>query len=334
MKLGTSVRFLFPTSPATHERFRDILASMPKGAFIERPMGAYAPDEQARNLMEVAAAARAAGLDGLLTGDNHAANPAYAATFSPLPTIARLMSVTGAMPVGVVLLAPFYHPLLLAEQIGTLAAFAEGPLIVTFVLGGRPPQFLAFGMEERSRVGRLEEMVPVVRALLAGERVTHRGRHYTVEGATISPLPRVPVEIWLGGTVPAAAERAGRLGDAWLTGQNATDEDLRRQLGVYREAAARAGRPPRPVLRRDIYVGASDEEARAVVGAVLAEGYRGTGLDQLLVGSADTVVRALRGYRELGFDHVMVRHIVGDHQLMLRSFERIGRDVMPRIRDL
>ena len=334
MKLGTSLRFLFPTSPATHERFRGILASMPKGAFIERPMGAYAADEQARNLMEAAAAARAAGLDAPLTGDSHAASPAYAATFSPLPTIARLMSVTGAMPVGVVLLAPFYHPVLLAEQIGTLAAFAEGPLIVTFVLGGRPPQFQAFGMEERSRVGRLEEMVPAVRALLAGERVTHRGRYYTLEGATISPLPRVPVEIWLGGTVPASAERAGRLGDAWLTGQNATDEDLRRQLELYRGAAARSGRQARPVLRRDIYVGDTDEEARAVVGAVLAEGYRGTGLDQLLVGSADSVVEALRRYRNLGFGEVMVRHIVGDHQLMLRSFARIGRDVMPRIRDL
>ena len=334
MKLGTSVRFLFPTSPATHERFRRILASMPKGAFIERPMGAYSPDEQARNLMEVASAAHAAGLDGLLTGDSHAGDPAYAATFSPLPTIARLMSVTGDMPLGVVLLAPFYHPLLLAEQIGTLAAFARGPLIVTFVLGGRPPQFQAFGIEERSRVGRLEEVVRVTRALLAGERVTQRGRYYTLDGATISPLPRVPVEIWLGGTVPASAERAGRLGDAWLTGQNAADEDLRRQLDLYREAAARSGRPSRPVLRRDVYVGESDEEARAVVGAVLAEGYRGTGLDQLLVGGAETVVRDLGRYRNMGFDYVMVRHIVGDHRLMLRSFERIGRDVIPQIRDL
>ncbi len=290
MKLGTSVRFLFPTSPATHERFRSLLASMPKGAF--------------------------------------------ASTFSPLPTVARLMSVTGDMPIGVVVLAPFYHPLLLAEQIGTLAAFAQGPLIVTFVLGGRPQQFQAFGMEERSRVGRLDEVVTVARALLSGERVTHRGRYYTLEDATISPLPRVPVEIWLGGTVPASAERAGRLGDAWLTGQNASDADLRGQLELYREAAARAGRPARPVLRRDIYVGESDAEARAVVGAILAEGYRGTGLDQLLVGSADTVVQDLRRYRQMGFDYVMVRHIVGDHALILRSFARIGRDVMPRIRDL
>jgi hypothetical protein len=66
---------------------------------IERPMGAYTPEEQARNLMEVAAAARAAGLDGLLTGDSHGGNPGYAATFSPLPTVARLMSVTGDMPI-------------------------------------------------------------------------------------------------------------------------------------------------------------------------------------------------------------------------------------------
>ena len=334
MKLGTSVRFLFPTSPATHDRFRTILASMPKGAFIERPMGAYSAEEQARNLMEVAAAARSAGLDALLTGDNHAANPEYASTFSPIPTIARLMSVTGDMPIGVVLLAPFYHPLLLAEQIGTLAAFASGPLIITFVLGGRPQQFQAFGMDEKSRVGRLEDVVTVTRALLRGERVSHRGRHLTIENATISPLPRVPVEIWLGGTVPASAERAGRLGDAWLTGQNATDEELLRQLDLYREAATRAGRQPRPILRRDVYVGESDREARAVVEAILAEGYRGTGLDQLLVGGAATVVARLRSYRDMGFGEVMVRHIVGDHQLMLRSFERIGRDVMPAIRGL
>ena len=94
MKLGTSIRFLFPTSPATHERFKSLLASMPKGAFIERPMGAYTAEEQAANLMAVAAAARAAGMDGLLTGDNHAGSPGYAATFSPIPTISRLMSVT------------------------------------------------------------------------------------------------------------------------------------------------------------------------------------------------------------------------------------------------
>src|SRR6266516_7579028 len=72
MKLGTSLRFLYPTGPPTYERFKEVLATLPPGGFIERPMGAFDTAEQARNVLEIAAAARAADLDGLLFGDNHA----------------------------------------------------------------------------------------------------------------------------------------------------------------------------------------------------------------------------------------------------------------------
>lgn len=334
MKLGTSLRFLFPTSPRTYEQFKQNLAAAAPGTFIERPMGAYDTAEQARNWLEVAALCRDAGLDGLLVGDNHAVPAAYANCFQPIPSVARLMAVTGAMPVGAVLLAPFYQPILLAEQIGTLAAFADAPLIVTLVNGGSARAFTAFGVSMSSRAGRLEELVQVVRALLTGERVTFHGRHFQLDGVQISPLPRVPVSLWIGGTVPAAAGRAGRLGDAWLTGQNATRAELEEQLDIYREAATKAGRTPQPVLRRDIYVGETDVDARAVVEPILAEGYRGTGLDQLLVGGPQTIVEQLRDYRAMGFDYVMVRHILGDHQHMLDSFRRIGAHVMPAIRDL
>lgn len=334
MKLGTSLRFLYPTGPETYERFKEALAALPPGGFIERPMGAFDTAEQAENVLEVAAAARAAGLDSLLFGDNHAVPATYANCFAPVPTIARLMAVTGAMPVGMVLLAPFYQPIVLAEQIGTLAAFAQAPLIVTLANGGRTQTFDAFGIAMQSRARRLEELTIVLRDLLAGERVTFRGRHLTLDGVRISPRPRVPVELWLAGTVPAAVARAGTLGDGWLTGQNTPDDELVRQLGVYREAAARAGRPARPVLRRDIFVAESEAAAHAEVDRVLAEGYRGTGKTELLVGNPETVVERLRHYHTLGFEEVMVRHITGDHQQMLRSFALIGRHVMPVIRAL
>ena len=42
----------------------------------------------------------------------------------------------------------------------------------------------------------------------------------------------------------------------------------------------------------------------------------------------------IKEYRAMGFDHALVRHIVGDHALMLRSFERIGKDVLPRLHAL
>jgi alkanesulfonate monooxygenase SsuD/methylene tetrahydromethanopterin reductase-like flavin-dependent oxidoreductase (luciferase family) len=231
-----------------------------------------------------------------------------------------------------VLLAPFYQPIVLAEQIGTLAAFAQAPLIITLANGGRVQAFEAFGIAMASRARRLEELTAILRGLLAGESVTFHGRYLTLDGVRISPRPRVPVELWLAGTVPAAVARAGALGDGWLTGQNVPDDELVRQLDTYREAAARAGRPARAVLRRDIFVAETDAAAHAEVDRVLAEGYRGTGKAELLVGSPDTVIERLRHYRGLGFEEVMVRHITGDHQKMLASFALIGRHVMPAIR--
>src|SRR5215510_571836 len=334
MKLGTSLRFLYPTGPQTYERFKQALAALPPGGFIERPMGAFETATQAHQVLEVAAAARAAGFDSLLFGDSHAVPASYANAFAPVPTVARLLAVTGTMPVGMVLLAPFYQPIVLAEQLGTLAAFAQAPLLVTLANGGRSQTFDAFGIPMRSRARRLEELTVVLRGLLAGERVTFHGRYLRLAGVHISPLPRVPVEIWLAGTVPAAAARAGRLGDGWLTGQNTPDAELVLQLEGYREAAVQAGRSTRAVLRRDIFVAETEAAAHAEVDRVLAEGYRGTGKAELLVGSPETVVERLRHYRALGFEDVMVRHITGDHQQMLRSFALIGEHVMPAMRAL
>ena len=334
MKLGTSLRFLYPTGPQTYPLFKRALEAMPVGGFIERPMGAFATAQQARNVLEIAAAARAAGMDSLLFGDNHAVAAAFANSFSPVPTVARMLAETGSMQVGMVLLAPFYEPIVLAEQIGTLAAFATAPLIVTLANGGRAQAFDAFGIPMRTRAARLEALLDVLRPLLAGEQVSRKGRFVALDGVQISPLPQAPVEFWIAGTVPAAVERAGRLGDGWLTGQNSSDADVAAQLALYRATTAKSGRPTRAVLRRDIFVADSDAAAHAEVDKVLAEGYRGTGKAELLVGSPETVVERLRYCRALGFGEVMVRHITGDHELMLRSFALIGERVMPAIRDL
>lgn len=321
MKIGTSLRFLFPAGPHTVGIYQSLVAASPPGAFLERPMGAFDAAEQASNLIEAAAAAQRAGLWCLLVGDNHAIPPVYAHMFQPIPTIGRLSAETGSMSVGVVLLAPFYHPLLLAEQLATLGAFVDAPVVVTFAAGGVARAFEAFGYTLGSRGARTEEMVPVVRALLAGETVTARGRSFSVEGATISPPPRHPPEIWIAGTNDITVERAGRLGDGWLTAQNATDEELAAQLDLYRRTAVANGRRVQPVLRRDIHVAETDADARAHVDPILADGYRGLGYERLLVGSPDTVAAQLRRYESMGFGHVLVRHITGDHRAMLDSFD-------------
>jgi alkanesulfonate monooxygenase SsuD/methylene tetrahydromethanopterin reductase-like flavin-dependent oxidoreductase (luciferase family) len=304
--------------------YQSLVAALPPDAFVERPMG---PDDltlQAQNLVEVARAARASNLWGLLVGDNHAIPPQYANLFQPVPTLARLSAETGPMMVGMVLLAPFYHPLLLAEQIATLAAFVDAPVVVTFASGGAAQTFDRFGYRMQSRGARSEEMIPVVRALLAGETVTAKGRSFEVVEATISPRPRHLTEIWIAGTNDITVERAGRLGDGWLTAQNATAAVLAEQLELYRRTAETYGRPRRPVLRRDVHVAPTDTEARAHVDPILEQGYRGLDYERLLVGSPDTVIARLRQYEAMGFDHVMVRHITGDHDAMIRSFALLG----------
>ena len=331
MKLGTSLRFLFPTGDHTYPQFRRMLDAMPPGGFAERPMGAFDTAEQASNVLELAETASTAGLDGLLFGDSHGVSARYANAFSPIPTVSRLLAVTGDMPVGMVLLAPFYQPIVLAEQIGTLAAFARAPLTIVLANGGGPNSFKAFGYEMSTRSRRLEELAHVLRSLLAGESVTFEGRHLHLQNVSVSPLPRVPVEIWIAGTVPAAAKRAGTIGDGWLSGQNASDDESIRQLEIYREAAARSGRPARAVLRRDIFVAETDEAAHAEVDRVLAEGYRGTGKAELIVGSPERVIERLAYYHGLGFEEVMVRHVSGNHELIKRSIELIGETVLPVI---
>jgi len=58
----------------------------------------------------------------------------------------------------------------------------------------------------------------------------------------LSPLPvRQPLEVWLGGTVPAALERCGRLSDGWLASL-CTPEEAAAGRVVIDEAAAKAGR--------------------------------------------------------------------------------------------
>jgi alkanesulfonate monooxygenase SsuD/methylene tetrahydromethanopterin reductase-like flavin-dependent oxidoreductase (luciferase family) len=330
VKIGVSLRFLFPTSPQTDVIFETLLAAA-KGEFIDRPLGARDTDVQARNLVDTAGAAARLGLDMLVVGDHHAVPAVFANAFQPVPTLARLLAVSGRMTVGMVVLAPFYNPVLLAEQLGTLAAFAEGPLVVALAAGGREAQFRAFGMALASRTRRLEEGATVLRSLLAGEAVVFQGRYHALDGVQVSPRPRQPVAIWLAGTTRAAAGRAGRLGDGWLTSAGADHAALAEQVDAYAEAAARAGRPVCPVLRRDVYVGESDADAEAVVEPILAKGYRGWGREALLVGGPRTVAQQLRAYGALGFERVLVRPIVGDHELVLASLDRLGRHVLPEV---
>ena len=79
-------------------------------------------------------------------------------------------------------------------------------------------------------------------SLWAGETVSHEGAAGNFQNVKLSPLPvQQPLEVWLGGTVPAALERCGRLSDGWLPSL-CTPEEAAAGRAVIDEAAAKAGR--------------------------------------------------------------------------------------------
>jgi alkanesulfonate monooxygenase SsuD/methylene tetrahydromethanopterin reductase-like flavin-dependent oxidoreductase (luciferase family) len=160
--------------------------------------------------------------------------------------------------------------------------------------------------------------------LWAGEEVTSDGR-VPFARARISPVPPEPVRVWIGASAPPAIERAARLGDGWIASPNLTPEEARLQLDAYREACGVAGRPAgTTVIRRDLYVGESDDDARRRGSPVIDAGYRGFPPEATILGSASTVAERLAALADIGFDEVLVRNLMPDAAAALDSTERLA----------
>ena len=275
----------------------------------------------ARNMVERAAAARRAGLDSLFVGDHHATPGNY---YQNVPMMGRLRAEWGDAPAGCLFLLPLWNPVLVAEQVGTLAAIARGRFILQAGLGYGEEQLLAMGANVKHRPSAFEEALDAVRRLLAGETVgaSHR---FSFEGARVALRPAEPVEYWVGASAPPAIDRAARLAEGWLASPGLPPETALEQLTLYRERCAAHGRVPTAVaIRRDIYVGESSVEAESVVRPILTRGYRGFPAEAGVFGSVADVIEQFRALATMGFTDVIVRHLTTDQPKVLASLGRLA----------
>jgi probable F420-dependent oxidoreductase len=144
---------------------------------------------------------------------------------------------------GTTMLLPGRNVLRLAKQLASLDVLCRGRLLVTLVPGlTYPPEREAIGVEPKHRGALIDEALPLLRRLWAGEMVSHEGVVGTFSDVRLSPLPvQQPLEVWLGGNVPSALERCGRLSDGWLPSL-CTPEEAAAGRVVIEEAAAKADR--------------------------------------------------------------------------------------------
>jgi coenzyme F420-dependent glucose-6-phosphate dehydrogenase len=238
-----------------------------------------------------------------------------------------------------------YHPAIIAQAAATLAemfpgrfwvALGSGQAINEHVTGARWPT-------KAERNARLRECVDVIRALWAGETVTHHGWIH-VEEARLWSLPEQPPLIIGPALSEETAEFVGGWADGFIT-VNAPRSQLEKLVAAFR----RGGGEGKPLyLQCHLSYARTDEEARAnahdqwrepifpgLVNEHLrtprqleaaARFVRPEDLDPSVRIAADVECHLewLRSDLELGFDHIYLHNVGRNQQEFIEDFgERV-----------
>ena len=180
--------------------------------------------------------AEALGLDAFLAADHPGVSP------SPFPTLAAaaVASSGGRLRVGTyVANAGLRDPVQLAVDVATLDRLSGGRAVLGLGAGHTPAEWTAAGTPFPSpadRLARLAETVAVVPRLLAGETVTHHGRHLRLDRARVEDprLVQARVPLLIGGGGRGVLRLAGRYADiVGLTGLGRTLEDGHRHEAAW-----------------------------------------------------------------------------------------------------
>jgi probable F420-dependent oxidoreductase len=227
----------------------------------------------------------------------------------PLVGLAWASGACPGLKVGTTMLLPGRNLVWLAKAVATLDLLSGGRFLLTFVpglsIGG---ERTAVGIPPAERGALMDEALPVLRRLWAGEVVSHQGPTGSFADVSVSPRPvQDPFDVWLGGNAPAALERCGRLGDGWLPAL-CTVEDAAAGRTVIEEVAAENGRTISPEhFGVSIAYAPPGTDLDSPHLAALARRARGRPLDQLVPIGLDGLRAHLESFTEVGFSKFVVR---------------------------
>src|SRR5215210_3315321 len=241
-----------------------------------------------------------------------------------------------------------YHPVIVAQAVATLGAMFPGRFWVALGSGEAMNEHITGDRWPRKEVrdARLRECVEVIRALLAGEEVSHDGL-VTVDRARIWTLPDTVPQLIAPAVSAATARRSAEWADGLVT-VNQPHDALREVLAAYRDAGGRGTAALQLHLSYD-----PDENAAltlayqqwrsGVVGPPLSwdldngEAFdqassfaRPEDMTQVVRVSADPGQHAewIAEYQELGFDAIYCHHVGVEQRGFLDAF---GEHVLPQL---
>jgi len=318
------------------------------------------PAQQFRDVLKIVEAAQRSGFTYIAIGQHFLYGELR--WLQPVPLLARLAAEVDphVRLVTQIMIAPLYHPVMLAEEIATLDVVTEGRLIFGAGLGYRPEEFDYLGVPFKQRAGRFDESLELMKRLWTEEKVDHHGRYWQLEGVRphLYPVQKPHPPIWIGAHGLPGVRRCAKYGDAYACPPETPKQEAAERYVIVRDGFAARGKKfgPQP-LRRNVLVADSREEAM-VEYARVAKGryltYAAKGLDVMdgtdlqnafaeavsdhaVVGTPDDVVAQLVDYvTTLPVDPLLMRPqwptMSGDETVA--AIERLGRDVVPALRDV
>jgi alkanesulfonate monooxygenase SsuD/methylene tetrahydromethanopterin reductase-like flavin-dependent oxidoreductase (luciferase family) len=158
---------------------------------------------------------------------------------SPLVLLSAMAARTTSAHLAVAaLIAPFYDPLRLAEDMLVLDNLSRGRVSLVIGAGYVPEEFEMYGVPMTERVRRVVEVVETLQGAFSGEPFEYRGR--TVH---LTPGPHSErFRISLGGSSAGAGRRAARLGLGFVPSSEAAWDAYRA------ERIERGRRDPGPMV--------------------------------------------------------------------------------------
>ena len=236
--------------------------------------------------------------------------------FDPVVVLTYAAAVTSRIRLGasVVVLA-IHSPLMVAHQWATLDHVSNGRAILGVGLG-REHHYRQFEVPEEGRVTRFREEVELIKALWTQQKVTFRGRFYSLEDGTMLPKPvqKPHLPLWMGVGHPNAIRRAASLADGWMGSGGSSIAEFGRSVPLLREALEKAGRDATdfPVSKR-IFMAVDErpEVARAELHRWFTEVYHNpAGTDASGIhGTPEQVREKLEEVAAMGANHLLLNPV-------------------------
>jgi probable F420-dependent oxidoreductase len=227
----------------------------------------------------------------------------------PLVGLAWVAGACPGLNIGTTMLLPGRNLVWLAKAVGTLDQLSGGRFLLTFVPGlGVGGERSAIGIPTAERAALMEDALPVLRRLWGGEAVSHHGISGSFDDVSVSPRPvQDPFDVWLGGNVPAALERCGRLADGWLPAF-CTPDDAAAGKAIIDKVAAEHGRAISPEhFGVSLAYAAEGADLARLEATPLARRARGRPLDQIIPVGLPGLRSTIGRFLDVGFSKFVVR---------------------------